>query len=68
MSEIMLNRADMEEINKVLQEYPDVQVFKLIRHGESGIGYCIDLEFENLTGPKMRSTTTRVEVCGVENW
>lgn len=68
MIEMGLNRADIEEVVKVLQEYPDIQAFKLIRHGESGIGYCIDLEYTTLTGPNKRPTDVRIEVAGVENW
>lgn len=68
MTELKLNRADIEEVVKVLNEYPDIQAFKLIRHGESGIGYCVDLEYTTLSGPNGRPTTVRVEVAGVENW
>lgn len=68
MIEIGLNRADIEEVVKVLQEYPEIQAFKLIRHGESGIGYCIDLEYTTFTGPNKRPTDMRIEVAGVENW
>lgn len=68
MTEMKLNRADIEEVVKVLNEYPDIQAFKLIRHGESGIGYCVDLEYTKLSGPNGRPTTVRVEVAGVENW
>lgn len=68
MIEMGLNRADIEEVVKVLQEYPDIQAFKLIRHGESGIGYCIDLEYTTFSGPNKRPTNVRIEVAGVENW
>lgn len=68
MTEINLNRADIEEVVKVLKEYPDIQAFKLIRRGESGIGYCVDLEYTTMSGPNGRPTVVRVEVAGVENW
>lgn len=66
MNKITLNRADIELVQKVLDEFPEVQVFDIIRHSESGIGYCVDVEFQHKLND--RFVTTRIEVAGVENW
>lgn len=68
MIEMLLNRADIKELVKVLDEYPEIDQFKLIRHGESGIGYLVSIEHTTMTGPNKRPTDVRIEVCGVENW
>lgn len=68
MIEMYLNRADIQELVKVLDEYPEIDHFKLIRHGESGIGYLVSIEHTVLSGPSQRPTDVRIEVVGVENW
>ena len=66
--EMMLTCGDLQEVMKVLEEYGqnDEGQFKIIRHGESGIGYCISVEFENIVNGRLE--TTRVEVVGPGQW
>ena len=67
MNELKLNYADMQEVMKVLDEYGQTAgQFKIIRHGETGIGYCISVEFDNIVSGRLE--TTRVEVVGPSNW
>lgn len=66
MTKIQLNRADILEIQKFLDQNPKVEAFKLISHSESGIGYCLDIETAELVDGRMVRTT--VELVGVENW
>lgn len=61
-----LNRADIQELQKVLDEFPDVDSFELITIDGGGIGYNVDIEFPEKRNNRI--TTVRVEVCGVENW
>ena len=63
---ITINKADLELVQKFLDENPDILVFNLHRYGESGIGYCLDIEYEHLVNG--RPSKTRVELAGVESW
>jgi hypothetical protein len=60
-----LNKADVLRLAEVLDEFK-IDHFKLIRHNESGIGYCLDVEYQ--TNLNDRMVTIRVPVCGVEDW
>ncbi len=65
--EIKLNYADLLEVKKVLDEYDQkMGQFKIIRHNESGIGYCLSVEFDNIVNGRLE--TTRVEVVGPGQW
>jgi hypothetical protein len=65
--EIKMNYADLQEIVKVLDEYKQTEgQFKIIRHGESGIGYCLSIQFDNIVNGRLE--TTRVEVVGPGQW
>jgi len=62
---ITLNKADVTRLVEVLEEFK-IDHFTLVRHSESSIGYCLDVEYiTNLNG---RMVTIRVPVVGVENW
>lgn len=60
-----LNKADVLALTEVLNQFK-VDNFKLIKHDESGIGYCLDIEYQ--TNVNDRMVTIRVPVVGVENW
>lgn len=66
MTKIPLHRYDVEKLVEVLKEFPNVDSFDLLHDGSSGIGYAVDIEFQEKRGD--RETTVRVEVSGVENW
>ena len=66
MTKIPLHRYDVEKLVEVLKEFPNVDSFSLLHDGSSGIGYAVDIEFQEKRGD--RETTVRVEVSGVENW
>jgi len=65
MKDITLNKADIVEILKTLETYK-VDHFRLIRHSESGIGYCMDIEYQ--TNLNDRMVTIKVPIVGTENW
>ena len=66
MSRVQLHRVDIEAITKFLTDNPEIMTFKVIRHGESGIGYCLDIEYDHFKDE--RPAKTRVELLGVESW
>lgn len=64
--ELQLNVSDLAEIQRVVKDYSIDGTLKIIRHGESGIGYCLDISYENTV--KGRMVTTRIEVVGPQDW
>jgi hypothetical protein len=66
MNKVTLNRADIAELNKVLAENPEIDSFDLITHNESGIGYCVDIEYPTFINNRV--ATVRLAVVGVESW
>jgi hypothetical protein len=65
MNKIILNKSDITEISKVIEEYK-VDYFTLTRNNVSAIGYSIDLEYN--TEIKGRMCTVIVPVVGIEEW
>lgn len=63
---LTLNRADIAELNKLLEQNKEIDSFDLIVCNESGIGYCVDVEYQSMVHD--RPAKIRVEVAGVENW
>ena len=64
MSEIALNKSDIEEITKVLNDH-GIQYFNLV-YKQNAIGYCIDLEYNTAINGRM--CTVIVPVVGVDRW
>jgi hypothetical protein len=64
MSEIALNKSDIEEITKVLNDH-GIQYFNLV-YKQNAIGYCIDLEYSTEINGRM--CTVIVPVVGIEEW
>ena len=63
---VLLVRNDIEVIANFLAEHPEIMAFEIIRHGESGIGYCLDIEYTHMVDKL--PAKTRVELVGVESW
>jgi hypothetical protein len=66
MTKIMMNSADLEIINKVVEENAITQNFCIIYNNNSGIGYTLDLQFT--TEVNGREATVTIPICGEENW
>jgi hypothetical protein len=64
-STIILNKADVQELLKVLDEFK-IDSFKLIKHDTSGIGYTLDIEYSHKLNDRM--VETRISVVGTDNW
>jgi len=64
MSKIFLNKSDIEEITKVLNDH-GIQYFNLV-YKQNSIGYCIDLEYNTPINGTMCKVV--VPVVGVEEW
>ena len=62
---ITLNKADVLRLVEVLDEF-GIDHFKLIRHGESGIGYCLSVEYQTNMNDKM--VTIQVPVVDERDW
>lgn len=64
-STMILNKADVQEILKVLDEFK-IDSFKLIKHDTSGIGYTLDVEYAYPLNGRM--VETRISVVDTDNW
>lgn len=64
MSKISLNKSDIEEITKVLNDH-GIQYFNLV-YKRNAIGYCIDLEYNTPINGTMCKVI--VPITGVEEW
>lgn len=60
--QIQLNKNDILLILEAINTR-NLDSVTVIRHGESSIGYCLDLEFKS--GEK---ETTRLELVGFSDW
>jgi hypothetical protein len=66
MTKIMMNRADVELLGKILEENCIDNNFWVLYTANSGIGYSLDLEYsQEING---REATIRIPITGVENW
>jgi hypothetical protein len=66
MTKIMMNRADLEIVNKIVEENGIDYNFWIVYTNSSGIGYTLDLEYEmEING---RHAIVRIPICGEENW
>jgi hypothetical protein len=66
MTKIMMNLADLEIVNKIVEENGIDYNFWIVYTDASGIGYTLDLEYE--TEINGRHATIRIPIAGVENW
>ena len=66
MTKIMMNRADLEVLNKIIEENDIDCNFWVHYSNVSGIGYTLDLEYS--TEINGREATVRIPICGAENW
>jgi hypothetical protein len=65
MTKIMMNPADLKVIQEIVAENDITGNFELI-YANGGIGYCIDLVYEESVNGRNAKIT--IPVCGVENW
>jgi hypothetical protein len=61
-----LNRKDIEKINSVLDQFPDLEGFELNEENSSGIGSIVTMTFSREINGIMGAFT--VEIAGVEQW
>lgn len=63
---MILHRKDIEKIQEVLAEFPDVETFEIESDHSSGIGAIVTMTFnQEVNG--MRGSFS-IEISGVENW
>lgn len=66
MTKIHLNKNDIKEILKVIEENDLDETFTLIHDNTSGIGYTLDMEFDaELNG---RVITAKVNIADSTTW
>jgi hypothetical protein len=46
MKSVWLNRGDVQDINIVLEKFPEIERFQLEEIGGNGIGTCLNMIFE----------------------
>lgn len=46
MAKVWLNKEDVDAIQRILTQFPDVYRFRLHEHSQSGIGSCVDMVFD----------------------
>jgi hypothetical protein len=61
-----LNRKDIEKINSVLDQFPDLERFELNEENSSGIGSIISMTFSREINGIIGAFT--IEIAGVEQW
>ena len=66
MKPMYLNRKDIEKINSVLDQFPDLDRFELNEENGSGIGSIVTMTFSQEINGIIGAFT--VEIAGVENW
>ena len=66
MKTMYLNRNDIQKINSVLDQFPDLERFELTEDTSSGIGSVVTMTFSREINGIIGAFT--VEVAGVENW
>jgi hypothetical protein len=66
MKTMYLNRKDIEKINSVLDQFPDLEGFELNEENSSGIGSIVTMTFSREINGIMGAFT--VEIAGVEQW
>jgi hypothetical protein len=61
-----LQRSDLNDIQKVLDTFPEVKSFEIIKDDTSGIGYTLDISFDN----KINGIVCKVivPVVTVDSW
>jgi hypothetical protein len=63
---MFLNRADIEKIKDVLDQFPDLDIFELEQDSSSGIGSITTMTFaREINGLR---GSFEIEVSGLENW
>jgi hypothetical protein len=66
MKTMYLNRKDIEKINSVLDQFPDLDRFELNEENCSGIGSIVTMTFSREVNDITGAFT--VEIAGVEQW
>ena len=66
MKTMYLNRKDIEKINSVLDQFPDLEGFELSEDNCSGIGSIGTMTFSREVNGIIGAFT--VEIAGVEQW
>jgi hypothetical protein len=63
---IVIHKDDIDIIQKIIEENKIVGAFTLHYENGSGIGYCLDLEFDDELHGRLAKIS--ITVTGVENW
>ena len=66
MKPMYLNRKDIQKINEVLDQFPDLDRFELNEENCSGIGSIVTMTFSREVNGIIGAFT--IEVAGVEQW
>ena len=66
MKTMYLNRKDIEKINSVLDQFPDLDRFELNEENCRGIGSIVTMTFSQEVNGIIGAFT--VEIAGVEQW
>lgn len=66
MSTIILHKKDVEKMLETLNKFPDLDVFELEQHSQSGIGSVTEMTFSTKVNGVTGSFS--IEVSGVEDW
>ena len=61
-----ISRTELNKIQETLNKFPDVQEFKIIKEGSSGIGNILSIMFNQEVNGVMAAV--QIEISGVEDW
>jgi hypothetical protein len=66
MKTMYLNRKDIQKMNEVLGQFPDLDRFELNEENSSGIGSIVTMTFSREVNGIIGAFT--IEIAGVEQW
>jgi hypothetical protein len=66
MKKMYLNRKDIQKLNEVLEQFPDLDRFELNEENCSGIGSIVTMTFSREVNGIIGAFT--IEIAGVEQW
>jgi hypothetical protein len=66
MKTMYLNRKDIQKMNEVLDQFPDLDRFELNEENSSGIGSIVTMTFSREVNGIIGAFT--IEIAGVEQW
>lgn len=63
---MQLTKEELNKMQEVLKQFPEVEQFVIVKNGSSGIGDIVSIKFNYVVNDTY--STVEVEISGVEDW